>query len=142
MVNEIRNWLENRGYKCRYIHVVNHVLIYTSSKISLQDVNDFNNDFGYQISLEGASFGEIGWGSEFEYHTSHKKLEEFSDRIKEWISNHSFPIRFFMITDDLLIYTYDKLSDEQIRDFETDLNLKCRRYSISCNSKEVKYVFS
>lgn len=127
---------------CRHIFVVGSVNVYLSSKMSSEDCEDFKNDFGYEIHLEGASFDENGLKSEFKYYAHHKKLDEFSDQIKEWLTKHSFPTKFFMIKRDLSLYTYDKLSDEQIHDFEKDFNVKCKGYSISCNSEEVKYEFS
>ena len=142
VVNEIRNWLENRGYMHRHIFVVNLVSIYLSTKISFEDIEDFKKEFGYEMRLEGASFDENGFEREFKYRAYHKMLEEFSSQIKEWLDNHSFPIRFYMIKEELSLHAYDKLSDEQIHDFEEEFEVRCNRYSISCNSNGIVYEFS
>lgn len=124
------------------IFVVDSVNIYLSTKISFEDIEDFKKEFGYEISLEGASFDENGLEREFKYGANHKMLEQFSSQIKEWLDNHSFPIRFFMIKRELSLYAYDKFSYEQIHDFEEEFEVRCSGYSMSCNSNDIEYEFS
>ncbi len=49
---------------------------------------------------------------------------------------------FFTLMDEISLHTYDKLTDDEIRNFEDEFEVKCRGYSISCYSKDVEYKFS
>ena len=113
-----------------------------SSKISPEDMEDFNIDFGYEIRLEGVSFEKNGDESKFKYYTNNRKLVEFKNQISKWLVDHSFPAIFFISGEKLSLYTSEKLSDKNIHDFEKDFKVNCIRYSISCDSNNFKYEFS
>lgn len=141
VISEISNWLETRGYYCRHIFVVDRVFMYLSNKIYSKHLEEFKCDFGQEIRLKGVSFDENGQKSDFEYTCGSDRLDDFISYLRQWLKRHSFPAGFFMVMSDLSLNMDEKLSDSQIHDFEKEFEVKCKQYSMSCNSNVVKYRF-
>lgn len=141
VVDEIRNWLENRGYGCRHIFVVDRVFVNVSSKISAEDLKDFKNDFGHDLDLEGVSFDQYGQKSKFEYRTNHDKISKFKSHLNNWLDEHSFPWSYTILTSQLSLHVREELTDSQIHEFEEEFGLICREYSMECSSQRIEYTF-
>lgn len=142
VVSEIGDWLINHGYRCRHIFVVDFVHMFISSKISKDDLNEFEREFGHEIHLNGASFDENGQKREFEYFCDHELLVEFRAYVRDWLRNHNFPFDYTIVMDDISIYCSERLSETQIHEFEDEFEVRCRGYSLTCNSNEIIYKFS
>ena len=110
--SEIRNWLEIRGYHCKDIYVIDNVIVECRPKIFSKDLNEFEIEFNHKPSLDGVFFDE-----------------------------NEISIQLFIIGIELSVYTYEKLSDVQIKELEEEFNVKCRGYSISCDSNKYTYNF-
>lgn len=141
-VSEIRKWLEDYGYCYGHIFVVDKVFVNVSQKISQKDLKAFKNTFNEELILEGASYDDYGCLKEVRYYCYQEDLKNFRSSLFEWVEENSFPLRFFTVTDGITLYCFDELSKNQINNFEKKFEVKCRSYSISCNSNEITYKFS
>lgn len=47
-----------------------------------------------------------------------------------------------MVTESISLNTSEKLLDAKISDFEKEFGVKCKGYSISCNSDRIEYKFA
>lgn len=141
-VSEIRNWLENKGYICRNIFVVDVVCIYISSKLSQNDCDEFKNEFDAEMRLKGASFDAFGQNNEFKYYCDHRLLAAFRAYLHDWLNQNNFPVNYSMVTRDISIEVHEELSQSQIQEFEDEFEVKFLNYSLTCNSDKIKYKFS
>ena len=126
----------------RHIFVVDFVFIDVYSKISDENLNEFNRKFGTDLVLEGASYGRGGSLAEVKYRCNHPALENFRGYVRNWLSNHEFPYRFFTVTSGISLHCSKKLSDEQICSFMNEFEFEYMKYEISCNSDQIRYEFS
>lgn len=141
-ISEISLWMENHGYRRRHIFVVDNVCMHISPKISEEDLKEFKREFGHEIIMVGASFDGNGQESDFKYYSDHDALVEFRARLRDWLLNHNFPYNFTTISRGITMHCYEKLSESQIREFEEEFDVKCRKYSLKCNSNDIGYEFS
>lgn len=139
--SEIRNWVENKGYDCHFIHVVNNVSFRCYPKISHEDINEFKNEFGREIVIKGVKFNEDGTVGEYEYDCDHDRLFEFRNLVRDWLQIHGIQVISVFLTSNIEIYTYGELLDNQIKGFEDEFDVKCRGYDLSCSSREIRYIF-
>ena len=142
VLDEIRNWLENKGYTCGHTYVVGSVYVNVSQKISDEDLIKFKNDFKCKLSLIGASYNGSDEISKFEYYCDHLMLKRFRGYLDQWLKDNNFPVRFTTTSRDIRMICFNKLSKEQISDFEEEFEVKYGGYSLSCNSSDVSYEFS
>ena len=110
--------------------------------MSPQDKKAFEDKWECELTLEGASFGADGNENEFNYHCCPKGLAEFKSYLGFWLRDNYFPIYHTMVMESISITTTEKLSDVDISDFEKEFEVKCRGYSISCNSNRIEYKFA
>lgn len=122
--------------------VVNNVYVDVSNRISEEHIEEFEKDFGYQMTLEEVSFDEDGKKSEFKYRCGHERLDDFKSYINDWLRQHSFPRGYVTVMRDLSLNVDEELSDSQIQDFEEEFEVKCRGYSKSCGYGSIKYSFA
>ena len=141
VVSEVRNWLENHGYHYRHVFVVDDVCLYTATKLSDEDIEEFKNEFGGHVSLAGVSYAGSGNISEYNYHCGHKLLDKLRDDIREWLSGHDFPYVYFTISRGIRISSYQDVPLSVIQDFEKEFGVKYAGYSISCGSDKKEYEF-
>lgn len=142
VVNEIRNWLINKGYEPGHIFVVNYVYVNVSSKISKEDLIEFKNLFKSDLTLSGVSYNQYGRLTEVEYHCFHPALEKYEVMLVDWLCDNDFPSAFFTLNRGISLTCSEKLSKEQISSFEREFEVTCRKFELSCNSDNICYTFS
>ena len=142
VTSEIRSWLQSHGYAYGHIFVVNSVYINILSKMSSDDLDDFKKEFDCDINLEEVSFDGKGQFEKFEYRCDPKELSDFKSYFKVWLKDNDFPVNFSCISDHISLKCYEKLSDDEIKEFEDEFEVSLKNYLISCNSGEVNYEFS
>ena len=142
IVREIQNWFEKNGYHPRHVFTVNTISISISKKLSDNDLKKFYNEFKTDLILEGASYEESGRLREVNYKCDCPALKNFRNHLCDWLEDHEFPFSFFIIGNEISLYCFDKLSDEQISDFMNAFEIKNMKYKVSCNSNEITYEFS
>ena len=138
--SEIRNWLEIRGYHCKDIYVIDNVIVECQPKISSKDLNEFEIEFNHKPSLDSVFFDESG-EKNYKYYFNHDNLVKLYSKINAFFDENEISIQLFIIGIELSVYTYEKLSDVQIKELEEEFNVKCRGYSISCDSNKYTYNF-
>ena len=140
--DEIRNWLESRGYAVYYSYGVGKISVVINNQISAIDLKEFKNDFNSDLTLNGVVFNEFGEKSEFHYNYDSSCLNDFKLYVHNWLKRHNFPVDYIFCSDEIRAYFYEKLSDSQINDFEKEFEVKCRKFKISCGVNEFEYIFS
>ena len=58
--NEIVNFLKSKGYRINYSFGVERILIVLSQKVSDNHLNEFNDEFDYNLVLDEVSFDKFG----------------------------------------------------------------------------------
>lgn len=139
--SEILSWLQSHGYGNFYIFVGNSVQMTVLSEISSDDIDEFKNEFGCEINLEGVSFDGNGQREKFKYRCDPKELSTFKSYLNVWLKDNDWSVNFFFISDHISVYCFEKLSDDQIMEFEGEFEVSLKKYLMSCNSCEVKYEF-
>ena len=69
-------------------------------------------------------------------------MDEFGNSIRNWLANQNHRGYFTVLSDGITLEVYDELSNDQIKDFEKEFEVKFKRYSISCNSDRIDYEFN
>ena len=77
----------------------------------------------------------------YKYYFNHDNLVKLYSKINAFFDENEISIQLFIIGIELSVYTYEKLSDVQIKELEEEFNVKCRGYSISCDSNKYTYNF-
>lgn len=101
-------------------------------------MDEFKRDFGYPLELEGVSFG---YSKVYKYRAKHKLIDKFKSCLENWLDDHNLDCYFFL-SSYIDLEVYDELSEGVLQDFEREFDVKCREYSISCNSGKIKYRFA
>lgn len=102
----------------------------------------FKEKFGYELCLEGASYGGNGDVNEYKYRCDHELLKEFRNEIHALIRGSDCPASFAIVTDSVSLYVDGELSESQIRAFERNLDVRCRGFERSCSSDQIQYKFA
>ena len=139
--NEIQSWLESKGYRINYCYGVIGISIVLFQKISDVNLNEFEKEFKCPLILKEVTFNRSGEKSQFKYNCYPSCLDDFSFHVSQWLNERTFPCYLCMCSDDILLNCYDELSEQQIRDFEKEFDVKCINYQISCGLDDVEYVF-
>lgn len=139
--NEIQSWLESKGYLINYCRGVNVISIVLFQKISDVNLNEFENEFECPLILKEVTFNRSGEKSQFRYNCYPSCLDDFSFQVSQWSNEHMFPLNLVMCSKDISLNCYDELSEQQIRDFEKEFDVKCIKYHMSCGLDDVEYVF-
>ena len=139
--SEIRSWLQSHDYVHDNIFVGNSVYMNVLSKMSSDDLDDFKKEFDCHINLEEVSFDGKGQFEKFKYRCEPKVLSTFKSYLNVWLKDNDWSVNFFFISDYISLYCFEKLSDDQIREFEDEFEVSLKKYLMSCNSCEVKYEF-
>ena len=114
----------------------------TSTRLSEKSIEDFKKDFGEEIYLKGASYDGNGNVDVFEYECDHILLVKFRENVRNFLKQHNFPYTYFTVLDTISLSCHEELSDSQINDFGKTFEVQCMKYSISCNSNDIKYEFN
>lgn len=139
--NEIQSWLESKGYRINYCYGVSGISIVLFQKISDVNLNEFEKEFKCPLILKEVTFNQFGGESQFNYHCNPFCLDDFRLQVNQWLNEHMFPGYLIRCSDDISLNCHGELSEQQIRDFEKEFDVKCIKYQISCGSDNVKYVF-
>lgn len=139
--NEIRNWLESKDYSVNYSYCVESIFFVLPQKISDINLNEFSEEFNYNLALNEVSFNELGEKSKFEYCCNPPILNKFKMEVREWLHSHGVPFNLLLCSDNIHVGCYNEFSNQLINEFEKDFEVKCIRYKISCQFHEINYYF-
>ncbi|MBQ7929340.1 MAG: hypothetical protein IJ287_11450 [Methanobrevibacter sp.] len=137
--NEIRRWLESKGYDVSYSFGVIGISIILFQKISDVNLKEFNDEFNCNLTLNEVTVNQFG--KKFLYCCFPPRLKEFRSYVNQWLNYHKFPVNIGFYSENISLKCYDELSGHQIKDFENEFEVRCSGYSISCGRNEYKYVF-
>lgn len=140
IISEIENWLEKHYYELKYIFVIDSVYIRIYPKMSQEDLDKFKKDIECDISLEGVSYNSNG-DKEFKYDCNSIKLNEYGLYVRNWLKKYDFGNFVFIYSTGFKFKTPLKLSDYEINLIENEFKVRCKGYSISCNSNDIDYEF-
>lgn len=139
--NKIKTWLKYRGYDIHQSFIVDDLFLFINRKISGDDLKEFDEKFGFELTLKKVSFNSLGEKSDFVYSCFPHEVGEYKSKISDWLKKHQISAYSTCKSECVLLSSYDELSDELISDFERDFDVICRGYEISCGSSRVKYEF-
>ena len=108
--DEIRNWLESRGYAVYYSYGVGKISVVINNQISAIDLKEFKNDFNCDLTLNGVVFNEFGEKSEFHYNYDSSCLNDFKLYVHNWLKRHNFPVDYIFCSDEIRAYLTVKLT--------------------------------
>ena len=139
---EIKNWLEIHNYTFEHLSIINSVFIHVSSKISKKDINEFNEKFNTQLKIISVEYDEFENITQIEYECNPDQLNTFKIYLNNWLTKHRFPSNHTLLMEKIYIECFERLSDNQIKEFEEEFNVKFRKYEIKCNRNYIEYTFS
>lgn len=120
--------------------VVDVIYIYFGLKLSDNILNEFFNDFGYELKINSVKYNKYGI-KVCEYSCDHILLKNYRDHLSKWLTDQDFPVNYTILCNDISLYCSTDLSDTQIKDFEDEFEVTCLGYLISCGCDDVEYNF-
>ena len=139
--NDIVNWLKSKLYELDYSYAVSRIHIKLNQKISDDDLEEFEKLFGDDLVLKEVYCNQFGNEYGYKYYYCPYELVKFESYLRNWVINHDFPYSFVIVCDDISLSCYERLSDNQIKEFEEEFEVNLLKYEILCGFKKVKYKF-
>ena len=137
------NWLESKGYENKKIHVSDFVNIHLCENFSSEDIDEYKKEISSEISLDSLNLDKNDHIIEFIYECDHPLLKEYRTHFNEWMEEHEIKIdNKFNMSNNYTLFTPQKLSKNQIHDFEEEFEVKCVEKFISLvSNKKNRYEF-